>query len=146
MRYRRKARFVYIGEVTQVFTTGKNQISRGTINRSVHRDALSVAAWCRKATPPPLQVFGARQSRHSALHFVWSEVSPILRHRLKNHCFALNCPAAFRRRRGRLARRAARFRSSRHPPRSNRLGGLERSDVNKTCWGINRPGYSQLSS
>jgi hypothetical protein len=40
---------------TQACGAGNVKTSRGTIDRSVHRDALSEAAWSFEAAPPPLQ-------------------------------------------------------------------------------------------
>jgi hypothetical protein len=57
--------------------------SRGTCNRSVHRDALSAAAFRFEATPPPPGLrWSGRASWLCAALFV-EEVSPVFHHRLK---------------------------------------------------------------
>ena len=60
-----------------------DRISRGTCNRSVHRDVLSAAAFRFEATPPPPGLHWSGRASDSALHYFVEEVSPVFHHRLK---------------------------------------------------------------
>src|SRR5258707_11479513 len=59
-----------------------NFFSRGTSDRSVHRDALSAAA-CASRLRLCRGYSLIRQSSHSALHLFVEEVSPVIHHRLR---------------------------------------------------------------
>ena len=61
----------------------RKTFSRGTNNRSVHRDALSAAALRFEATPPPPGLRWSGRASDSALHCFVEEVSPVFHHRLK---------------------------------------------------------------
>jgi len=54
---------------------------RGTLDRSVHGDALSSAAWYLEATPPPLKVFVDPAELPLCTALIVEEVSPAFHHR-----------------------------------------------------------------